>query len=136
MHDSAEYRELRNNIWYYTSIKGTMSDHSSTEENLTGISSQNVEEKVPEIQTLTQEAVGEQIRGLIAPLTHQVEDLIRLVQGMVTMKHPDHFPRTDKSTTSGRATHQSDISLTISSSVMLSILHVVRATTIFQISIS
>ena len=57
MLDSAEYRELRNGKRYYTSIESTISDHSSTEENVTGISSENVEE-VSEIQTLTQEAVN------------------------------------------------------------------------------
>ena len=84
-----------------------MSDHVSTEENVTGISSQNVEE-VSEIQSLTQEAVSEQIRGFIAPLTHQLEELTRLVQGMETTQHPDHYTKTDFGTPSGTATHQSD----------------------------
>ena len=41
------------------------------------------------MQTLTQEAVDEQIRGLIAPLTRQLEELSRLVQEMSTSRHPN-----------------------------------------------
>ena len=65
-------------------------------------------EEVSEIQTLTQEAVNEQIRRFISPLTRQLEELSRLVQGKVTTQHPDHYPRTDFGATSGTATHQSD----------------------------
>ena len=61
MLDPTKYRELRNCKRYYTSIERIMSDHGSTEENLTGISSENVEGKVSEIQTFTKEAVNEQI---------------------------------------------------------------------------
>ena len=108
MLDSTEYRELRNGIRYYTSIGSTLSDHSSTEENLTRTSSENVEGEVSEIQTLTQEAVNEQIRGFIAPLTRQLEELTRLVQGMVTTQHPEDYLRTDFVATSGTATYQAD----------------------------
>ena len=94
MLDSAEYRVLRNGKLDYTSVK-RMSDHGSTEENITGNPSQNVEGEVSEIQTLPQEPVNEQIRGFIAPLTRQLEELTRLVQGIVTTQHPDHYPRTD-----------------------------------------
>ena len=45
-----------------------MSHHDSTEEIANRNSSENVVEN-PEMQTLTQEAVDEQIRGFIAPLT-------------------------------------------------------------------
>ena len=110
MHDYAEYRELRNGKRYYTSIERTMSDNGSTEENVIGILSENVEGEVSEIQTLTQEAVNERIRGFIAPLTRQLEELSWLVQGMVTTQHPDHYPRIDFGTTSGTATNQSDLS--------------------------
>ena len=61
------------------SIERSMSDHGSAEENATGISSENVKGEVSEVQTLTQEAVNEQIRGCIAPLTHRLEELTRLV---------------------------------------------------------
>ena len=79
MLDSAEYRELRDGKRYQTLIKRTMSHHGSTEQNTTTITSENVEGEVSEIQTLTQEAVNEQIRGFIAPLTRQLEELTRLV---------------------------------------------------------
>ena len=61
-----------------------------------------------ETQMLTQEAVNEQIRGFIAPLNRQLEELTRLVQRLVTTLHQDHYPRTDFGTTSGTATYQSD----------------------------
>ena len=54
MLDSIEYRELRNGKRYQTSIERTISNHGSTEENATGIPSENVEGEVSEIQTLTQ----------------------------------------------------------------------------------
>ena len=61
-----------------------MSDHGSTEENVTGKSSEKVEREVSEIQTLTQEAVNERIGGVLAPLSRHPEELTLLVQGMVT----------------------------------------------------
>ena len=108
MLDSAEYRELRNGKRYQTSIECTMSDHGSKEENATGISSENIKGEVSAIQTLIQEAFNEQIRGFIAPLTRQLQELTRLVQGMTTTWHPNYYPRTDFGTNSGTATHQSD----------------------------
>ena len=54
------------------------------------------------------EAVNEQIRGFIAPLSRQLEELIGLVQGVVTTQHLDHYPRADFGTTSGTVTYQSD----------------------------
>ena len=108
MLSSTGYRELRNGKRYQRSIECTMSDHGSTEENATGISSENVEGEGPEIQTLTQEAVNEQIRGFIAPLTRPLEELTRLVQGMTTTPHPNHYRRIEFGTTSGTAITQSD----------------------------
>ena len=72
-------------------------------------SSENVEREVSEIHTLTQEAVKEQVKGFVAPLTLELEELTRLVQGMVTTPHPSHYPRADFGTTSGTASHHSDI---------------------------
>ena len=43
MFDSAEYRELREAKGYYTSIERAMSNHGIMEENITGISMENVE---------------------------------------------------------------------------------------------
>ena len=90
MFDSTEYRGIRNGKRQQTSIERTMSDHGSTEEIATGISSENVEGEVFEIQTLTQEAVNEQVRGFSAALTRLLEELTRLVQGLTTTRHPNH----------------------------------------------
>ena len=57
------------------------------------------------IRTLTQEAVNEQIKGCIAPLTRQLEELIRLVQVLVTTPRPCHYSRADFCTTSGTAAY-------------------------------
>ena len=81
---SIDYRELRNGKRYQTSIERTMSNHGGSEEITNRTSSKNVVGEVPGFQTLTQEAVNEQIRGFIAPLTRQVQDLARPVQGMTT----------------------------------------------------
>ena len=86
-----------------------MSNHGSTEEIANRSSSENVEgEEVSELQSLTQETVNEQIRGFIAPLTRQLEELTRLVQGMATSRHPNPYARTELGTTSGTAMPQSD----------------------------
>ena len=66
-----------------------MSDHGSSKENATGSSSENIEGVASEIQTLTQGAVNEHIRCLIAPLTRRLEELTRLVQGLTTTQHPN-----------------------------------------------
>ena len=92
----------------YEIISGhTKSKNGSTEENKAGNSAENAEEEVLEIHTLTQEAVNEQFRKFITPLRGQLEELIRLVQGMVTTPHPSHYLRTDYSATSGAALYQS-----------------------------
>ena len=85
-----------------------MSHHSSTEKVANRSASENVEGEFPEFQTLTQEAVSEQIRGFIAPLTCQLEELTRLVQGMTTSRHPNSYPRTELGITSGTAWPRSD----------------------------
>ena len=85
-----------------------MSNHGSTEKNATGIPSENFEGEVFEIQTLPEEAVDEQFRGFIAPLTRHLKELTRLVQGITTTRHPNHNPRTEFGTTSGTVMPQSD----------------------------
>ena len=80
MSDSDSYRELKSGKRYNTSLWRTMSENDSIEEDSAGNSSENFDEEVPEIHTLTQEAVNEQIKGFIAPLTRQLEELTRLVQ--------------------------------------------------------
>ena len=47
----------------------------------------NVEDE-PEVHILTEEEVNYQIRNHVAPLTKQLEDLTRLIQGMATVRHP------------------------------------------------
>ena len=105
---STEYGKLGNFKRYQTSIEQIMSDHSSTEETANRISSGNVEREVSEIQTLTQEDVNELIKGFIGPLTRQLEELTRLVQGMTAWRHPNFYPRTEFGNTSGTAIPQSD----------------------------
>ena len=108
MLSSSEYRELGNGKRYQTSIERTMSDHGSTEDIANGVSSENIEGEVSEIQTLTQEAINEQIRVFIAPLTRQLEELTPLVQGLTATRHPNYYPRTEFGTISGTAISQSD----------------------------
>ena len=85
-----------------------MSNHGSTEEIAKRSSSENVEREVSELQTLTQETVNEQIRGFIAPLVRQLEELIRLLRGMATSWHPNPYAKTELGTTSGTGMPQSD----------------------------
>ena len=86
-----------------------MNHHGSTEEIANRNLSENAVRENPEMQTLTQEAVDEQIRGFIAPLTHQLEELNRPVQEIFTSRHPNSHLRTELGTTSGTAMPQSDI---------------------------
>ena len=102
------YRELRNGKKYNADPARIMSENGSVEDNRAGNSSENTEEEVPQIRTLTQEALKEQIEGFMAPLTRQLEEFTRLVQEMVTTPHASHYPRTDYSTISGTAAHQPD----------------------------
>ena len=106
---STDNRDLRNEKRYPTSIERIMSNHGSREENAKAALSENVEGEIPEFQTLTQEAVIEEIRGFIASLTRQLEDLTPTVQGMTTSMHPNSYPRTELGITSGTAMPHSDI---------------------------
>ena len=100
MLESDSYREFRNGKGHKRNPERTMSENGSIEESRAGNSSENAEEEIPKIHTLSREAVSEQIKGFVAPLTRQLEELTRLVQGMVTTPH---CPRTDYSTISGTA---------------------------------
>ena len=104
---STDYWEVRNEKRYQTSVERKMSHHGSTEELVNTSSSEIVAGKSQEIQTLTQEAVNEHIRRFIAPLTRQLEELTRPVQGMSTSRHPNSYPRTERGTTCGTAKPQS-----------------------------
>ena len=72
MVNSTDYSELINGKRYPMSDESEMSQHGSTAEIAHRNSSENVVRENPEMQTLTQEAVGEQIRRLIAHLTRQL----------------------------------------------------------------
>ena len=54
-------------------MKTSCIDCQTIEDNTAGTSSEHTEEEVPEIRTLTHEAVNEQIKGFIALLTRQLE---------------------------------------------------------------
>ena len=73
------FGELRSQKRYQTSDEREMSHHGSTQKIASRSSSENVEGENQEFQTLTQEAVNEQIRRFIAPVTRQLEELTRLV---------------------------------------------------------
>ena len=105
MLDSAEHRDHRTGKRFSTSMERSMSHHGSTEERVTGMSSENVRKQVSEAQPWTHETVNEPIRGFIATPFRQLEELTRLVQGTVSMQHPDHYPGTDSDTTSGKVIH-------------------------------
>ena len=102
------YQELKNGKKYNNNLGRTMSQSGGVEDHRASNSSEYIEEEVPEIRTLNQEAVNEQIKGFIALLTRQLEELTGLVQGMVKTPHPSHYPRTDYSTFSGTAAHHLD----------------------------
>ena len=85
---SAKYRELRNRKRYNRGIERALNENGGIEENETGNSSQNVEGEVSGIRRLTQKAVNEQIQGFVAPLFRHLEEMIRLVQVLVTTSHP------------------------------------------------
>ena len=106
---SNDYRELRNGKRYQVSDEREMGHHSSIEGITNRISSEEVEGENPAVQTLTQQAVKEQIRGLIAPLTRQLDDLTRLVEGKSTSRLPNSYPRTELGTASGEEQPQSDM---------------------------
>ena len=79
-------------------------------------SSENTEgEVLPEIRTLTQEAINKQIKEVIASPTRHLEEMtpsVELeVQRMVTTPHPSHYQGTNYRTISGTAVHQTDMVL-------------------------
>ena len=91
-----------------------MSENGSVADNNAGNSSDIIEEELPEIRTVTQEVVNEQIKEFIAALASQLEELTQLVYGMVTTPHPSHYSMTDYGTISGTAAHQPTICLSMS----------------------
>ena len=92
-----------------------MSHQGSSEQIASRSSSENVDGEILEVKTLAQEAVNEQIRGFIAPLTRQLEELTRLAQGLTTSWHPNPHPRMELGVTSRTAMLQSDAKFSLSS---------------------
>ena len=109
MFDSEEYRELRNGRRDCFIRERRMCENISIAENVVEDSLENVEGEISEIQTLTQEAVNEQMKWFIALLTHLLRKLTRWVQVMTTTRHPNHYLKTEIRTTSGTITQQSDM---------------------------
>ena len=64
---SIDYRELRNGRRYLTSDESKLGHHINTEEIVNRNSSEIVVGENPEMQTLTQEAVDEQISVYCSP---------------------------------------------------------------------
>ena len=108
MLDSECYKKMGSGNRYPTNVESTMNENGSIEENGTASSWEIVGEEVADNQTLTHEAVNEQIKEFIAPLFRLLEELTRLVQDLVTTLHPGHYLTTDPSAVSGAASHQSD----------------------------
>ena len=88
MLDSDSYGEQRNGRSYNTNSGHTLTENGIVEDNRAAKSSEINEAEVPEIRTLTQEVVNEQIEGFIAPLTRQLKEMTPLVQGIATTPHP------------------------------------------------
>ena len=101
MLNPTDYRERRNGKRYLTSDESEMSLHGSTEGMANRNATKNFVGENPEMQTLTQEAVDEHSSGFVAPLTHQLDELTRLLQEMSTSRHPNSYPRTELGNTSG-----------------------------------
>ena len=77
MLNSTDYRKLRNDKRYQSSTERTLNNNGTTEEIANRSSKENVDQQVPEFRTLTQEAVNEHVRGFIAHLARQLEELAR-----------------------------------------------------------
>ena len=87
MLDYAHKKEPRKSKSNNTDPERTVSQNGSIEESVAGNLSENVAEEFPEIHTLTQEAVIEQIKRFIAPSIRQLKELTRLVQRMGITRH-------------------------------------------------
>ena len=72
-----------------------MSESGTSEGHSIKKSHDNKRIEEPEIRTLPQEVVNEQIKNFIATLTRQPQDLTWLVQGLSVTSHPNHYPKAD-----------------------------------------
>ena len=96
-----------------TAISIKMRETNSTEGSpIMNTLERNVEDE-PQVLVLTQEAVNEQIRNHIAPLTKHLQDLIRLIKAMKTAQHPTSNPSAATSASFSAAGYQLDTSLTL-----------------------
>ena len=109
MLNSIHYRVLRNGECNQTSNERIMSHHGSSDKTAIRSSTENADREISDVQTLIQKAVNEQVRQFFAPLTRQIEELTRLVQGMITFGHLNSYIRAEFGTTSGTAMPQSDM---------------------------
>ena len=105
--DSCRDLKKRHKVQHELRLR-TMSENGTAEDNRADKFSGNAEEEVPEIHTLTQEAVNEQIQGFIAPSHFNLEEFIRLVQRIVVTPYRNHYPRIDYSTISCASVYQPD----------------------------
>ena len=71
-----------------------MSEYSSSEGSPAMNPTGTNQNKGTELRTLTQAEVDQLIKSFIAPLVRQLDDLTRIVQGMITASHPDYYTRT------------------------------------------
>ena len=85
-----------------------MSKNSSSEGSLAVNSHDSSENEGAEIRASTQKKVNEQIKSFFAPLTRQLEDLTRLIQGITTGWHPNYHPRADTNVSYSAPGYQPD----------------------------
>ena len=65
-----------------------MSEIISTEGSPIMMAPKHNNDDEPEVHVLTQQEINEQIISHFNPLSNQLEDLTRLIQGMTTAQHP------------------------------------------------
>ena len=72
--------------------------------------STNKKEEVPAVRVLTQETFIEQLKGVFVLRAGQLEELTRLVQGMVTKPNPSFYSKAaDYTAISGAVEQQPDM---------------------------
>ena len=102
------FRELTNGKKYDTAIYISMSENFESSP-IMNAPERNTDEKLEE-RILSQEDVNEQIRSYFAPLTKQLENWNRLIQGVSTVQQPNTHPRVGTSASFSAAGCQPDTS--------------------------
>ena len=87
------FQKLGNGWKYETFANIRMSEKDSSESNPFKSAHQSNTDTDSETRILTQGEVDDQIRNYIAPLTRQLEKLIRLIQEMSTAHRPNRSPK-------------------------------------------